>query len=707
MSTVVRRLSDVDDIVFPTGALLDALTYGTFAFLLRPLSAYTSTQRALLTLYDLGGLDLGGIRLGTDGRPEWVNLAAAVISDGPTVAASDDLYVLVIRKATGTATPRFSVRNLGTGTWTHEDGDSTVADWVAPTGGSLHTGLILGGLKGAGSDYIAVAVWANELPWSADSSGDSAVEAANLDDDLENWRDADPTALWGFGQDDNTISIEDLTPAGAADEISTGIGTPTVATDITFPYEDTGLGLVSRNHLRDTQDEPDATGIVRDLSETQGTPSTITSNNVSSGSFTEIFRWHRVVGTDVGSSVIDTQIQVTAVSHATLAYKWLVQRYDSSGVLQASSAESGEQNTTGIKVQSFILSTTWAAGDRLALSILLRKSSGGGNRTITVAVNDPDSWAEFEVNLAALEITPTALTVTTTAGTVTLTTGAVDITPAALTATATPGTLTVSAAAPGQDITPAAITVTATPGTLTLAPGTVDITPAAATVTATAGSVVILSAAGGQDITPAPTTVTATAGTVTVAAGAVDITPDVVTLTASPGTATVTTGAAGIVPAPVTVTGTAGTLTVTTGAVDITPDAMTVTVAAGTLTTTGQGGLAPAVVVVTATAGTMTVTTGPVDITPAPVTVQATAGALSAALALSLAGMSLTATPGSVTVSVGAGAITPAALTVVVTPGGVTVAHYVDGGVPGLLRATAPVAGLVVESATADLVARA
>jgi hypothetical protein len=398
MSTVVRRLSDVDDIVFATGGL-DGLTHGTFAFLLRPLAAYTSVARALLRLYDLGGTDLGGVAFTGNNRPAWISYAAGVVSDGPTMAASDDWYLLVVRKATGTATPRFSVRNLSTGIWTHEDGDAATADWAAPTGGAFHTGLILGSLAGPGSDYAAVAVWANELPWSADSSGDTQIEAAGLEDHLDFWRDADPSAGWAFGQDDNNLSVEDWTPAGTADEISTGIGTPTLATDLTFPYEDIGIEVLSRNYLRSTQTEPDATGIVRDLSETQGTPSTITSPTVSGG-FTEVFRWHRVVGETVGSSVIDTQVQVTAVSAATLAYKWLVQRWDSSGVLQASSAESGEQNTTGIKVQSFILSTTWAAGDRLALSVLLRKAGGGGNRSITVAVNDSDAWAEFVVAAA-------------------------------------------------------------------------------------------------------------------------------------------------------------------------------------------------------------------------------------------------------------------------------------------------------------------
>jgi hypothetical protein len=662
VSIIVRRLSDTDDLTFATGAV-DTATYGTVAILFRPLAAYDSTWRTLLSLWDLGGAEVGSVTINTGNKVGWWAGGSGV--SGPTVTAGD-LHLLVVRKATGTANVRFSLLNLSTG-WTHEDSAGTLADWTAPTGGGLHTNRPTFLDWGPGSDLVAMAVWADELPWSADASGDSEIEAAGLEDHLDNWRDAAPSAGWAFNQSTNEYSIEDWT-LGRADEVTVGVGTPTAVTDIDFTYEDIGLGFASRNHLRDTQTEAGTGGTVYDLSETQGTPSTLQSDTVNSGSFTEVFRWTRTVGTDVGSTLIDTQVQVTAIS-SNAQYQWRVARVDSSGVEQATSDYSAGQSTTGIKIASFVLDTTWAAGDRLVLALELRKSSGGGNRTVTVAVNDGDCWVEFEVVLATQDITPGAVTVTAGAGTLTLSTGAVDITPAPVTVTATPGTLAV-----GLTAAPEATTVTVVPGAVTLTT-VVGITPAPTTVTTTPGTVTVAVAGGDiQDITPAAVTLTASAGTLT---ADLDVPLVGATVTATAGTATVTAGAVDIVPAPVTVTATPGAPTVVTG------------------------GLQPAAVVVTATPGAMTVTTGVVDITPAAAGVTTTPGTLAVDLDVPLAGATVTATPGTVTVGVTAVNIIPVALVVTVTPGAVVIPLGVDApgafvvsSAPARLVATAPTAAM-------------
>jgi hypothetical protein len=387
----VRRLDADDTVVFAAGfGGADGFTHGTLAFLFRPLAAYDSTNRTLLAAYDSAGVQVGRIALSTLNVVQWVTAGSG--GSGPTVTAGD-WHALIIRKVTGTERVRFSLLNLTTG-WAHMNTVGTIADWVAPTGGTWRTFDTTFGW-GPGIDIAAMAVWANELPWAADAGGDAEIEAAGLEEHLDNWRDAAPTAGWAFGQPLATYSIEDWT-LDRADEISTAVGVPTDATDLDFQYESSGPLVSSRNFYRTTQDEPDSTGIVRDLSETQGTPSTLTSAGVSGG-FTEVFRWHRVVDATVGSTSFPSQLQVTAVSAATLSYRWRVQRWDSAGVLQAFSGYSSEQNTTGIKVATLPLDTIWSAGDRLAISVELRKAGGGGSRTITVAVNDPDAWVDFEV----------------------------------------------------------------------------------------------------------------------------------------------------------------------------------------------------------------------------------------------------------------------------------------------------------------------
>jgi hypothetical protein len=388
----VRRLDADDAVVFAAGlGGVDSFAFGALAFLFRPLAAYDSTNRTLLAAYDSTGAQVGKIALSTANKVQWFTGGSG--GNGPTATAGD-WHALIVRKVTGTAQVRFSLLNVASG-WTHVDTAGTFGDWTAPTGGTWSTSDITFGW-GPGSDLAAMAVWANVLPWAADTFGDAEIEAAGLEGHLNNWQTAAPTAGWAFFQPDVNVNIEDWT-LDRADEISVAVGAAVNATDLDFQYEDTGLAIVSRNFLRNTQDEPGAGGTVFDLSEDPGTATTLGSGSTSSGGYTKMLEWVRTVGTAVGSATISTQLQVTAVSAATLAYKWQVHRYNSAGVLQADSDFSGEHNTVGIKVATLTLATTWSAGDRLGYSLWLRKASGGGSRNITIAVNDPDSWAEYEV----------------------------------------------------------------------------------------------------------------------------------------------------------------------------------------------------------------------------------------------------------------------------------------------------------------------
>jgi hypothetical protein len=694
VSIVVRRLGNADDITFSTGlGGVDATTYGTIAVLFRP--SADPVFRWLVKLYDSAGGDLGGVGILGNGTTFWKG-SGPYATEGPIVTF-DDWHLLVARKDTGDVRPRFSLKNVTTGIWEHDDAVDTQLDWVAPTGGSIRTKDATSG-EGPGADYAAAAIWANELPWAADTFGDAAIEAANLDEHLDNWRDAGPASGWEFSQTDADFMVEDFT-LNRADETSVGVGTPTTDIDLDFVYADAGILALSRNFLRDTQNEPGATGIIRDLSETQGTPTTIGSGSVSSGSFVKVLEFWRVVDATVDASVaIDTSISMAAVSAATLRYQWIVHRYNSSDVLQESSTASSEHNTTGVKTQTMVLAGPFVAGDKLAVSLWLKKAGGGGSRSFTLDINSADSWVEFSVaEVPPLEITPAAVTV--------------DVTPGTLTITSTVG------------LTPAPVTVTATPGTATITT-TAAITPAPVTVTATPGTVEVAAASGSQPVTPAPVTVTSTAGTLTVTTGAVDVIPDPVTVTATAGTTVVTTGAVDIIPAEVTVTATPGTLTLTAPGQDITPDPATVTVAGGTLTV-GQGlTVFPATITVTASPGALTMTTGAVDIIPAVVSITATPGTVSVGPAVTLVGANVDVDPGTLTITAGPVDIIPAAVSITTSPGLVVLAILAleldlgsvsiavtagtltvatDEIIPGTLVATAPRSGLVATAPTATM----
>jgi hypothetical protein len=608
---IVRRLSDTDDIAFSTGlGGVDGLAYGTIAILFRP--AVDPVLRWIVTLHDAVGASLGAIGvLGGDPLLLWQG-GGIWGTEGPAVTIGD-WHLLVARKDTGDVRPRWSLKNVATGIWVHEDGTETQLDWTPPTGGSVRT-LDAASGYGASSDFAAAAIWANSLPWAADAGGDAAIEAAGLDEHLDFWLDAEPSSGWEFSQPDALLFVEDFT-LNRADETTAGVGVPTNVTDLDFIYATASLLALSRNYLRSTQDEPGAGGTVFDLSETQGTATTIGSGSISSGSFTKVLEFWRTVDATVEASLaINTSIAMSAVSASTLQYQWIVHRYNSAGVLQESSTPSAAHNTVGVKTQTMMLAGPFAAGDKLALSMWLRKAGGGGSRSFTLSINHAFSFVEFSVAEAGPEEhsgTGTADSITLTPGSGTgtpATTGAgqptdTTLTPAdgagtpAIAGTGTPASLTLTAdtGTGSAEGGPEEHSGSGTPATLTLAADTGTGTPATAgagqppglTVTPAVGSGTPAVASPGN---PAGLTLTAGAGAGTAdEPGGGSGQPAGITLATLSGAGT----------PQVTGAGTAATTTLTTDPGAGAPDpagpgtvctlTLTATAAAGTPTVTGQG----------------------------------------------------------------------------------------------------------------------
>lgn len=148
---------------------------------------------------------------------------------------------------------------------------------------------------------------------------------------------------------------------------------------------------MARLYLRDTL----ISGIRRELSETQGVETTLGSGNQSSTSFVEMLRFELEVGADgIDGTSFPCSVDMASVSASTLEWRWRVVKVDSGGNIVTGSAYSSVFNTAGIKTATLTLSTTWAAGDRVGVSLELRKSGGGGNRSFTLNVNDAESYVD-------------------------------------------------------------------------------------------------------------------------------------------------------------------------------------------------------------------------------------------------------------------------------------------------------------------------
>jgi hypothetical protein len=229
----VREFNGTTDLIQCATGGLSGTTYGTFAAIFK--TDDITTDHAIVDMHNSGGTFLW--------RPIGLTGANFIMWNGdysmlatPTVAITT-WYLGVIRKATGTATPRFSFYNFGSTTWGHGDGTTARPDGTAPgASGTLRFG---DGDNAWWDGRVAVrAAWSNEVHWTADASGDTAIEAAGLHASLQNWVDESPTALWPFNQASVATPVDDI--IGGADQSS--ISGTTVVTDDDPPGFDFSLG---------------------------------------------------------------------------------------------------------------------------------------------------------------------------------------------------------------------------------------------------------------------------------------------------------------------------------------------------------------------------------------------------------------------------------------------------------------------------------
>jgi len=130
----------------------------------------------------------------------------------------------------------------------------------------------------------------------------------------------------------------------------------------------------------------------QDLSTTQGTPDTVTSANTQSDTFVEKLNFDIDVSGD-GPVTGTQEISIDVVSvTAELEYRFRAQFIDDADCTVTNSGTFSSTFTdAGIKTVS--ASLTFTTGDeRLRISVECRKASGHGNQSLTVNVNDPDTF---------------------------------------------------------------------------------------------------------------------------------------------------------------------------------------------------------------------------------------------------------------------------------------------------------------------------
>lgn len=149
------------------------------------------------------------------------------------------------------------------------------------------------------------------------------------------------------------------------------------------------------SYPRNLQTNVGTGGIVYNLANEVGTTATLLSGGVNSTTPTEVFSFQLQVGRIITGTSFPTGLSINALTANGAIVRWRIQRVNSANVVQASSAYSQNETTIGNKTATLTLSTTWADGDRLRMSIELSRS-GMNAATVTLNVNDLNSFVNYD-----------------------------------------------------------------------------------------------------------------------------------------------------------------------------------------------------------------------------------------------------------------------------------------------------------------------
>lgn len=203
-----------DELVTATGGA-SAATFGTFAVLLK-LSSVADFQ-SWCAPHDSGGTFLADPIALTN----FTSITMYSGADSLGSAVSTGIWYLIVdRKVTGTAAARFSVYNYNTTSWTHTAGTGTIGNWTAPGASGTFRFTFQGTSNWTAGRIAARAVWANTLPWTADASGDTALQSAGLHTAAASWLSNSPSAFWLFNQASTATAVPDSSTTGTATQTS-------------------------------------------------------------------------------------------------------------------------------------------------------------------------------------------------------------------------------------------------------------------------------------------------------------------------------------------------------------------------------------------------------------------------------------------------------------------------------------------------------
>lgn len=153
---------------------------------------------------------------------------------------------------------------------------------------------------------------------------------------------------------------------------------------------------ITRNYFKNTTTEPGTVSPWYDLSETQGTATTVSHSAGNTDVDTLVMSFRKAIATAIIADQIDLSISVAELT-ADTAYSFDVVHMDSAQNVISTTPRSAEITVAGVSTTSVSFTNeTWSAGDIVEVRVWHRRTAGHGGNTFTVDVNHASSYMDAD-----------------------------------------------------------------------------------------------------------------------------------------------------------------------------------------------------------------------------------------------------------------------------------------------------------------------
>lgn len=152
---------------------------------------------------------------------------------------------------------------------------------------------------------------------------------------------------------------------------------------------------IYRNYFRNTTTEPGTVSPWYDLSEIQGTPTTVSHSAGNTDVDTLVMSFRKQIDTAIIGSDFNLSVNVVELT-ADTGYRFEIVHRNSAQSVLATSALSPTTTTAGLHTETISFPRTWSIGDIVEVRLYHKRLLGHGGNTFTIDVNSTSSYVDAD-----------------------------------------------------------------------------------------------------------------------------------------------------------------------------------------------------------------------------------------------------------------------------------------------------------------------